>query len=90
MVIRRSTSDRAIGTICRQRAVDDLRVSSLQRVDAKSEPFGDAWAVVLDEHVGIVYQVQYRCEVGGVLQVGFDELLVTVLHAEQRTKALCS
>ena len=90
MVIRRSTSDRAIGTVCRQGAVHDLGVSSLQRIDAKSETFGDAWAVVLNEHVGIVYQVQYGSKIGGVLQVGFDELLVTVLHAEQRPKALCS
>ena len=57
----------------RHAAVDQSRVSGEGVVGPEAEPFGDAGAKAFDEDVGAFDQAEDLLDVGGILEVRFDD-----------------
>ena len=56
----------------RHAAIDEARVARKTVVGPDAETFRDAWAESLDEHVGLLDEVEHRGDALGVLEIDAD------------------
>ena len=77
-----------LGAVAGRRAVDDGRVDLFQIVVADAQPFGDALAKILDEHIRLGGELAHDLAALGVLEVERDAALVAIHALEVGVDAL--